>query len=51
MTFPIFANAFVLAAAAFLALRAAIATAARQSTVKVRSNLRRPAGGSSKTNG
>ena len=44
MTFPspIVASAFVLAAAAFLALRSAIANAGRQSMVKVRIDQRRP---------
>ena len=42
MTFPIFASAFVLAAAALMALRSAAANATRQSMVKVRSNQRRP---------
>ncbi|WP_192355678.1 hypothetical protein [Mesorhizobium mediterraneum] len=51
MTFPtpILVSAFVLAGAALLALRSA-ALAARRSTVKVRSNRRRPAGNRSKTN-
>jgi hypothetical protein len=43
MTFPILANAFMLAVA-FLTLCAAIATAGRQSVVRVRSNRRRSAG-------
>jgi len=44
MTFPspIFAGAFVLAAAALLALHSAIANASRQSMVKVRIHQRRP---------
>ncbi|UVK36275.1 hypothetical protein LHFGNBLO_003178 [Mesorhizobium sp. AR10] len=45
MTFPtpILATAFVLAAAALLALRSAASAATRRSMVKVRSNQRRPA--------
>lgn len=43
MTFTIFASTVLLAAAALLALRSAIANASRQSMVKVRSNQRRPA--------
>ncbi|WP_292509829.1 hypothetical protein [Mesorhizobium sp.] len=51
MTFStrILASAFVLAAAALLALRSAAFAAARRSMVTVRSNQRRPAGNRSKT--
>ncbi|WP_421912379.1 hypothetical protein [Mesorhizobium sp.] len=49
MTFPIFAAAFVVATATFLAMRTAIARTSRQSMVKVRIDARRP--GNTKTQG
>lgn len=51
MTFPtpILASAFMLAAAALLAMRFAVFTATRRSMVKVRGIGHRPVGGRSKT--